>query len=219
MTSDKNLYFHVMYQMPYFTETDQKEVLHFMQNHPFATLIGNCDGISVATQVPVMVAEKDGEIIIRGHIMRHTDHYLAFEKNPEALVLFTGAHCYVSASWYSERGHGSTWNYMTVHARGKMEILGETETISILRELTHMYEDEQERPELLEDMRPEYVHAMAKAVAGFEIIVRSLYPIFKLSQNKDDESYGNIVKRLDAMGDANAPEIAEEMKKRRNVAS
>ncbi len=205
-----------MYKMPEFTEKDTKAVIEFMYAHPFITLIGNNRNTSVATQIPVLISEQDGNITLRGHIMRKTDHHMAFEQNPEALILFHGPQCYVSASWYSQRNIGSTWNYMTVHARGTIQFKDDAHALQLLTELTHKYEDVQAQPELLENMSLEdYVMPMIKAVASFEIQVESLYPIFKISQNRDDESHARIIKELQARGDYNSLEIAKEMKKRR----
>ena len=186
-----------------------------MRSHPFATLIGN-DGLkSVATQVPLLLSEKDGTITLRGHMMRNTDHHQALEKNREVLLLFTGPQCYVSSGWYTERGTGGTWNYITVHARGTLQFLNEDETIAILSDLTRHFEHGQRRPELVENMPADYVNTHVKAIAGFEIIVQSIDPIFKLSQNKDDKTYKQIVKELNAVNDYSANEIADEMVKRR----
>jgi transcriptional regulator len=205
-----------MYKMPYFTETDEEKVLSFMQSHPFVTLIGNDGQSSVATQVPVLVSGGSGaEIKLRGHIMRKTDHHRAFERNNAALVLFTGPQCYVSSGWYSEQGHGATWNYMTVHARGTLHFLDDAGTISILTDLTQLMEANEERPYLVRDLSDEYVRSNVKAIAGFEIVLDTLHPVFKLSQNRDDESYRNIVKRLETSSDYNAREIATVMKQRR----
>lgn len=206
-----------MYKMSYFTEADRNTVISFMKEHPFVTLIGNNGNIPVATQIPVLLHEEDGEIILRGHIMRKTDHHIAFTQNPEALVLFQGAHCYVSASWYTERGHGSSWNYMTVHARGEIRFMDDAFTLQLLKDLTHTYEDSQKHPELVEHMSEEqYVLPALKAIAGFEIKVSSLYPIFKLSQNRDAESRQNIIRELRERGDHNSMEIAREIEQRRN---
>ncbi len=204
-----------MYKMPEFTERDHEEVLAFMKAHPFVTLIGTGGQQSVATQVPVLITEAEGKILLQGHIMRKTDHHLAFIKNAQALVLFTGPHCYVSASWYSERGHGSTWNYMTVHAHGNLRFMDEEATLELIRNLTHKYEDTQQRPELLEKVNQEaYVRPMLRAIAGFELWVESLHPIFKLSQNQDSASYSNIIEQLIATGDCDSKKIAAEMAKR-----
>jgi transcriptional regulator len=112
-----------MYNLSYFKESDPAVVIDFMRKHPFVMLIGcSKDKKPVATQVPVFIDEKDGKLFLTGHIMRKTDHHLAFEDNPEALAVFTGAHTYVSASWYTEPQQASTWNYITVHVRGPVKL-------------------------------------------------------------------------------------------------
>lgn len=207
--------FECMYGMSHFTETDRNYVIDFMKVHPFTTLLGSDGSASVATQLPMLISQVNEDIILRGHMMRNTDHYKAIEKNNDVLVLFTGPQCYVSSSWYSERGTGGTWNYITVHARGMLRFLDQAETITILSDLTRHFEQGQRHPELVEHMPPEYINTHIKAIAGFEIVVRSLDPIFKLSQNKDDKSYEKIVNELNALNDYSANEIADEMLKRR----
>ncbi len=204
-----------MYRMPEFTEQDHAKVLHFMKEHPFVTLIGNEEGRSVATQVPVLLEERNDKLYLRAHIMRQTDHCKAFENNNDVLVLFTGPHCYVSSSWYKERNIGSTWNYMTVHVRGILHFTDTATTVQLLTDLTDKYEARQEHKELVADMPAEYVNAMVKAIAGFEIEVKEIYPIFKLSQNRSDESYKSIVTKLEAENDTDAETIAGEMISRR----
>jgi transcriptional regulator len=204
-----------MYKMPEFTEQDNARLLQFIKDHPFITLIGNDGMNSVATQVPVLIEERNDKLCLRGHIMRQTDHYKAFSANNNALILFTGPHCYVSASWYKERNIGSTWNYMTVHARGKLRFTDDAATVQLLTDLTHKYEAKQEYKELVENMPAEYVNGMVKAIAGFEIEIEDIYPLFKLSQNRSDESYKNIVAKLEAENDNGAEEIAGEMMSRR----
>jgi transcriptional regulator len=204
-----------MYKMPEFTEANEAAVIDFIKANPFITLIGNYNNRSVATQVPVLISEQDNKILLRGHIMRKTDHHIAFEHNPQALILFNGPHCYVSASWYNERHIGSTWNYMTVHARGTVKLLGFEETKQLITDLTHKYEGTRQQPELVEKMPQEYVDGMVKAIVAFEIVLEDIYPLFKLSQNRNDESYKNIVNRLLATNDHGSEEIANEMIKRR----
>jgi len=203
-----------MYKLPYYTEDNKDEVIRFMQQYPFVTLIGHDGQQNVATQIPVLIDTYGEEITLRGHIMRKTDHHKAIEQNPDVLILFQGPHCYVSSSWYTEKG-GATWNYQTVHARGIVQMLSDADTIELLRELTAKYEAPQEQPLLMKDMPAGYAESLVKAIAGFEIKLTDVYPIFKLSQNKDDVSYANVIKHLLASDDTNAHKIAEEMKKRR----
>lgn len=200
--------------MPEFTEKDGAEILSFMKDHPFVTLIGH-DGVkTVATQVPVLIDERNGKVFLRAHIMRKTDHHLALEKNPDVLILFTGAHCYVSSSWYTQK-MGATWNYQTVHVRGTVQFLDNNATVQMLTDLMYKYEHTQDNPLLLEHLPDEYVSMMVKGIVTFEMEVNDVFAIFKLSQNRDDESYKNIVKHLLATADTDAHKVAKEMMRRR----
>jgi predicted FMN-binding regulatory protein PaiB len=59
----------------------------------------------------------------------------------------------------------------------------------------------------------EYVSSMMKAIVAFEIEITSIEHIFKLSRNRDEESYENIVTQLQ-QGDEDARTIAATMKER-----
>ncbi len=116
-----------MYDLPYYKEHNEQVIKEFIDQHPFAFLSG-CDSENkpVATQVPVFIEEHNGRKILRGHIMKNTDHHKAFLHNENVLVVFTGNHTYVSATWYSNPHTASTWNYMSVHAKGIIKFLDDS---------------------------------------------------------------------------------------------
>jgi transcriptional regulator len=203
-----------MYKLPYFTENNAEEVMKFIRQNPFVTLCG-CDesGKPVATQVPVLIKEHDGQLVLRGHVMKNTDHQRAFGVNPEVLALFTGPHTYVSASWYKNPQQGSTWNYLTVHARGKLKFLDEAALIETLRETTAHFENDPTSPASFDQLPAEYINRMTKAIVAFEITVYHMDNVFKLSQNRDQDSYRTITRKLSEQG-SDAREIAEEMQRR-----
>jgi transcriptional regulator len=203
-----------MYKKPYFMQEDRAAIVAFMHAHAFVTLIGTKNGMPVATQVPVMIEEEGQQITLVGHVMKGTDHHRAFQQNNAALILFTGPHCYVSSSWYTEP-MGATWNYQTVHARGNLTLLEGEDTIDVICRLTAQYERGQEQPLLLDRMPADEVADAPKAIAGFRMVVESLSAVFKLSQNRDDVSYVNIVEQLRKSGDVDAVRVAEEMVRRR----
>lgn len=202
-----------MYNIPYFKESDEQTIKQFIQQHPFAMLIGCAGNMPVATQVPLLYEEREGRTFLQGHIMRSTDHYKAFEKNNEVLCVFTGNHTYVSASWYTDPQTASTWNYMSVHAKGKIQFLPEEDLIRILQQTTAHFENKAASPASFEKLSPEYVHRLAKAIIGFEIEVTTVENVFKLSQNRDEESYHNIISELHK-GNAGSRAIATEMETR-----
>ena len=203
-----------MYNLPYFKEQDAATILKFIKENPFAFLCG-CDAVNkpVATQVPVFIDEKGDKLFLSGHIMRNTDHHKAFLQNPNVLAVFTGAHTYVSASWYSNKQQASTWNYMSVHTRGKLRFLDEQALLDVLKRTTNHFENNPHSGSNFEDLPEEYVRRLVTAIVAFEVEVDQIDNVFKLSQNRDEKSYHNIIGKLENQG-SDAKEIAGEMKRR-----
>jgi transcriptional regulator len=206
-----------MYSLPYFKEQDQETVLRFIKENPFAFLCG-CDAANkpVATQVPLFIDERDGKLFLSGHIMKNTDHHKAFLHNPNVLAVFSGAHTYVSASWYSEKKQASTWNYLSVHARGVLKFLDQQALLDVLKRTTNHFENNPYSGSNFEDLPAEYVETLSKAIVAFEVEVQQVDNVFKLSQNRDEKSYHNIIGKLESQ-DADGEKIADEMKKRTSI--
>lgn len=189
-----------MYNYPQYKEQDREKILAFMREHPFIALIGSdANGRIALTQVPVLLEEKAGSLFIRGHIAKKSDHHKAFTENPNVLALFTGQHSYVSGSWYSGNPQqASTWNYISIHARGAIRFRDEEGLIEFLRELTLYFENGDTASSTIYDNLPaEYLEKLVKAIVAFEIEVTELDNVHKLSQNRDEKSYENIIVKLD----------------------
>lgn len=207
-----------MYNYPHYKEDDPGEVIRFMQENPFVFLIGNDGkGRTEATQIPVLVEEREGKLYILGHIARKSTHHKALQENPEALVIFTGPHVYVSGTWYAGNPQqASTWNYISVHARGTIRWTSEEDLVGLLRRLSlHFENNNPDASTIYDNLPPGYKDPLVKAIIGFEIEVRELDNVFKLSQNRDEKSYDHIVHMLKQQeGDGRM--IGELMEKRRS---
>lgn len=203
-----------MYKLSHFTETDQEAVISFMKEYPFAIVTAIGDNYPVATHVPLSIdIKEDGKIFLSGHIMRKTDHHKAFEKNNNVMVIFTGPHTYVSASWYSNPQTASTWNYMTVHAKGKITLLDEAATYQAVKDITEKYEGKSTAASF-DKLGDDYVNPMIKAIIAFTIEVESIDNVFKLSQNRDEPSKIKIIDELMKRSDDDSRKIAAEIQKR-----
>ncbi|HEV2831881.1 MAG TPA: FMN-binding negative transcriptional regulator [Hanamia sp.] len=202
-----------MYKFPYFTEPDDAKVFDFMQKNSFAIITGILNNIPVATHVPLEIRKVKDRLIFTGHIMKATDHYKAFSENENVLVIFSGPQCYVSASWYVIKNVASTWNYMDVHAKGKIRFTNEENTKKIIKEITDKYENDGSEA-AFDKLPKEYVARLSKAIVGFNIEVESLENVFKLSQNHDEQTRKQIIENLKKSNDFNKNEIAIEMEKR-----
>lgn len=204
-----------MYHLPVFQEQHQDEIIAFIQAHPFATLIGvSATHEPVATQIPILLKQRDGDLYLQGHFMKQTDHHKAFLQNDHVLVLFSGPHAYVSASWYENTKQASTWNYMTVHARGKMHLLSDDALPAMLEELTAHFEQNPSSPSQYKELPEEYITRLSKAIVAFEIKLLQTDAVFKLSQNRDEKSFDNIVAKLSS-GNWEEKAVADEMSKRK----
>lgn len=204
-----------MYNLPYHKEKDEQVIKEFIAQYPFAFLAG-CDAENkpVATQVPVFIEEKNGRKILRGHIMKNTDHHNAFLQNENVLVVFTGHHTYVSGTWYSNPHTPSTWNYMSVHINGIIRFLDDAALIDVLQKTTLHFENyNQESTTIFDNLPTEHTRKLMKAIVAFEIEVQEMDTVFKLSQDRDRQSYHNIIERLKKQGE-DEQVIAVEMEKR-----
>ncbi len=204
-----------MYDLPYHKEKNPAVIKAFIDEYPFAFLTGcNSDHEPVATQVPVFIEERNGKEVLRGHIMKHTDHHKAFQKNDIVLVVFTGRHTYVSGTWYSNPHMASTWNYMSVHVKGKIRLLGEAGLAEVLRKTALHFEDNNSQSTTAFDNLPvTFKQRVMHAIVAFEIEIIETDTVFKLSQDRDYESYQNIIAKLEQQG-VDGQVIAAEMQKR-----
>lgn len=202
-----------MYDISYFKANDHQEVIEFMQSNPFVTICGvDKNGLPIAAQIPILIKQVDDKLFISGHLMRKQDHTIAFEMNPNALVIFSAPSAFVSASWYTSKGQASTWNYQTVHAIGKMQMQDEQHLYHLLVALTEKFESDPDAPSQVKNLDPMYMQQNMKAIISFEIEVAQLKHVFKLSQNRDEISHQNIQNEL-SKGDAACKYMAAAMKR------
>ena len=146
--------------------------------------------------------------------MRKTDHHKALIENSQTLAVFTGPQAYVSASWYTNPQMGSTWNYMSVHIKGKIQFLPEEDLIAFMKKLTlHFEKGNNDSPTIFDNLPDKYLSKMLPGIVGFEIKVEELENVFKLSQNRDEKSYRTIIERLHEIGGESSL-VAIEMEKR-----
>ena len=205
-----------MYDISYFKAADHAEVIAFMNAHPFVVLCGvNKEGFPVATQVPVLLEVRNDKLFLLGHFMRKQEHTRSFEQHNKCLAIFSGVHSYISASWYTEKNVASTWNYQAVHAKGNIHWMDDHSLYQLLDKLTTHFEGNVNSAASFKKMDEAYIQKNMKAIVGFEIEVTALEHVFKISQNRDKESYSNITAELNK-GNEDQQHIAAVMEKRKD---
>lgn len=103
---------------------------------------------------------------------------------------------------------------MSVHAKGIIRFLGDTGLEETLRKTTlHFEGHNQQSPTIFDNLPAEFKQKVMKAIVAFEIEVTEMENVFKLSQDRDAESYLNIIEKLKEKGE-DGRVIAAEMEKR-----
>lgn len=128
------------------------------------------------------------------------------------LVMFQGPHAYISSSWYKQE-NVPTWNYQAVHVYGTAGILNEEELKQDLTMLLQKYEKHRENPVLWDTLSPQLLEKELKGIVGFKMKVQEVQAADKLSQNRKDEDYQNIVSKLYEEKDMDSQQMAQLMER------
>ncbi|MBK7871398.1 MAG: FMN-binding negative transcriptional regulator [Saprospiraceae bacterium] len=194
-----------------------EEIRDFIKSNSFGILVNIFDGKPWATHIPILLETNDsGQDILVGHIARANPQWQNFTENPDVLAIFTAHHAYISSSWYNHE-NVPTWNYIAVHCYGKIRIIEGDALYQSLKKLMDKYEAYSENPMRLETMTEKLVQAQMRGILGFEILIEEMQANYKLSQNRKDEDYQNVIQELQKRGDENSIKIAHEMSKHRNL--
>ena len=206
-----------MYIHPLNSWETETEVQEFIQKNAFATLYSQVDGKPWATHLPVFLEKKsDGKFFLHGHLAKANPQWKQLAQAEEVLVIFQGPHAYISSSWYTHE-NVPTWNYLAVHVYGMARLIEGEELLHHLKSLVDQYETGRPNRVQVETMTPSYLEGQILALVGFEIEIKEIHASAKLSQNRDDENYERIVQQLEQSSSASDQEVAEEMRKRRQI--
>ena len=201
-----------MYIPEIYKNENQEEIQNFLHQNGFAILVNQTNGKLWATHIPlVLETNEKGKQILVGHLSKLNPQGESFKTNDDVLAIFSGAHTYISSSWYDHE-NVPTWNYLAVHVYGKVTILNYEETVNSLKKLVDKYEVISENPVRVEDLSEKTMRE-AIGIIGFTIEITSIEAVKKLSQNRDDKNYQNIIQELEKTKDSQAIAVAEEMKK------
>ncbi|MGG1227733.1 FMN-binding negative transcriptional regulator [Bacillus halotolerans] len=202
-----------MYIPKYYKVTNVDDIWDFVQNNSFGTIVTTAQGKPIATHLPLQLMKEGDTYYITGHIAYGNPQWRTFETCEDVLVMFQGPHAYISSSWY-EKENVPTWNYQAVHVYGTASILNEEELKHDLTMLLQKYEKNRENPVLWDKLSPQLLESQLKGIVGFKMKVEEIQASYKLSQNRNEKDYMNIIDQLRHEGNPNSKQMAELMEKR-----
>jgi transcriptional regulator len=187
-----------------------------MQGHSWALLMtADEQGAPFATHLALIWQDdgtEHGSLI--GHMARANAHWKLFARPAESLALFWGPHAYVSPTWYTPGVKVPTWNYVTVHAYGRPEIIAATPAVlMVLTKLAGVYEGTGADAWGLGRLPPGNAAEQTKAIVAFRMPISRIETKLKLSQNRDLEDRKRVIAQLEASDSRDSKATAEWMKR------
>lgn len=201
-----------MYTPEHFKMNDKDEIIEFIRHNSFAILISNNDGKLNSTHIPILIENEEGENgFLYGHFAKANQQWKNIDK--EVLVIFPGAHKYISPTWYESDQTVPTWNYISVHVYGNIEITNDKDVkIKLVKDLVKYFEGENSSYST-ENLKQSYFEGQINGIVGFKIEITNIEGKKKISQNHPVERQKSVINKLEEINDKDSKEIAEKMKR------
>lgn len=195
-----------MYIPKHFSNENLADALTFMQRFNFASLISYQNGRPTATHLPFVISKNQNKIVLHSHLALNNPQWKNMEEQ-EVMVIFSEPHAYISPTSYDKKESVPTWDYIAVHAYGRVRIIEDSDgKRRTLEQMIDTFEPtyRQQWAELSE----KYKEQMQKAIVVFEIDITECQFQEKLSQNKKEHERHKIKETL-SKGSATEKELAK----------
>ena len=201
-----------MYTPEIYKNENKQAVENFIHENGFGLLINYSNQKLCATHIPLVLRTTNiGTQILEGHVSIDNPQGKNFVNDEMVLVVFSGANAYISSSWYDHE-NVPTWNYEAVHVYGKIKIIEGKKVIESLKKLVDKYESEVDFPTKIEDYSKKTM-LQVRGIVAFQIEITDIRAVKKMSQNRDDKNYQNIIIELKKVNTNESIAVANEMKK------
>lgn len=202
-----------MYQPKKYKKQDPVYLFEFIKQHPFASFILKGERL-LATHIPVLVEGNPQKFRLYSHIANHNEQLQYLKNDAEALMIFQGAHGYVSSSWYQEKDI-STWDYSAVHVNVKLKLQTREELETSLENLVHRFEKNQTKPLYYKDLPKQMLEDHLPLITGFWAEPVKIEGVAKLHQTYNKEDVESVIDHL-SEGDALSRELSKNIKEENN---
>lgn len=185
-----------MYSPQYAVQNDPEASKEVIRQNSFATIVYENN----ALHLPLLL---EGNKLI-GHMAKANKAWEALN-GTYALFIFHGPHNYISPTFYGTEGNVPTWNYISVHVRGKVQIREDEAFLKrAILELSKKYD-----PTFDIEKNIEVNKKLFSAIVGIEVEIEDIFGKFKLAQSKPESERQNVINALEDLN----PSLATEMKK------
>jgi transcriptional regulator len=202
-----------MYVPPHFANDDLAQLHAAIERYSFALLASRCGGELFASHLPLLLdPEPSPRGALLGHFARANPQWRE-AAGQDVLVVFSGPHAYISPQWYEAESVVPTWNYVAVHAYGRLELTEDpASTLALLERMVRHYEAGQATPWRLDEQPAEFIEKLARQIVAFRIPIERLEGKWKLNQNHPAQRRQRVIAQLEKHADDDSREIARLMR-------
>ena len=167
-----------------------------MCSHAFATLITSDGGEPLITHLPLLWEPGGEHGALCGHMARANPHWRAFAQG-HTVAVFHGPHAYISPSWYTQPAREvPTWNYATVHAHGRPDLIeAAADKLALIDRTTAQFERGNALP-WTREVEGERLDKMLAAIVAFRLPVERIEAKFKMNQNRTPADRSRVIAQL-----------------------
>ena len=196
-----------MYQPALFAENRPEEWHRLIREHPLGMLVtATATGLEADHLPFVLEAERGPAGTLLAHVARANPVWRAVGENDAVMVVFRGVQGYISPSWYPSKHehhrHVPTWNYEVVHVHGRIRVLDDMNAVrGAVAKLTRQSEAGEPVPWKMGDAPPDYLASELAHIVAIEVAIERMEGKRKLSQNRDERDFNNVVETLERRGE------------------
>lgn len=204
-----------MHTFDEYAPTSDAQLIGLIRAHPFALVVSSGADGPVASHVPVIPDpsgdDGPGGLTLWGHMARVNPQWREFSSGRPVLVVFQGAHSYVSAALYERTPAVPTWNYSAVHVTAVPTVI--TDPATTLDVLTATVAAAEAQHGTAWDMTASVGHftRIMSGVVAFTLHVTAVQGVLKLSQDKPDVLWERVHAGLSGNGDTGSAQVAADM--------
>ncbi len=202
-----------MYIPKQFEEPSVKVMHDLIRSRPLATLVTLRSAGFEANHVPLLLVERAGTFgTLRGHVARANPLWQDQSENADVLAIFHGPDSYITPSWYASKAEDGkvvpTWNFVSVHAKGRLRVVDDTKWIrSQLEILTAHNEKPFAHKWAVADAPHDFTEKLIESIIGIEIVITDLKGKWKVSQNRPPRDRASVIEGLRVHGQAAMAEL------------
>jgi transcriptional regulator len=177
---------------------DEARLLAHLAEHPFVTLAAAPDGRPRVAHAPVLVRRSETGVALDFHLSRGNALAPFLTRGFRGVLASLGPEAYVSPDWYAAADQVPTWNYLSVEAEGRVDVLDEAGLVALVDDLSAQEEARlAPKPAWTRGkMSPGRFDGLLRGIIGARMTVARLEGTFKLSQNRGEADRQGVAAAL-----------------------